>query len=238
MVTRFIIFALGEFYHVYNRGNGKQIIFKDSADYRRFTELLFLSNSHKPINVRDIKKQEASVFDFDRGDTLVNIGAYCLMPNHFHILITPCVENGLSTFMNKLGTSYSMYFNRRYNRTGTLFEGAFKAEFADYDEYLKYLFSYIHLNPVKLLQSDWKEAGISDATRAMQYLEKYNYSSFTEYDSVTVNSGTSNNENFVERKEAKILNREVFPEYFDTHEDFRKEILEWIQFNPKIAIES
>ena len=234
MVTRIINFAFGEFYHVYNRGNGKQIIYKDAADYRRFTELLFLSNSHKSINVRDIKKQ-MSAFDFDRGEPLVKIGAYCLMPNHFHILLTPYAENGVSVFMNKLGTSYSMYFNRRYNRTGSLFEGSFKAEFVDNDEYLKYLFSYIHLNPIKLIQSDWKQVGINDAKKAFEYLKNYKYSSFAEYDVDDVNIEMVNNDKSgLVRKEREILNKEVFPNYFISPKDFGRELLGWMEFEPKL----
>ena len=61
--------------------------------------------------------------------------------------------------MGKLGTGYSMYFNRKYKRTGALFVGAFKSQHANSDEYLKYLYAYIHLNPVKLIDSTWKEEG-------------------------------------------------------------------------------
>lgn len=220
MSTRKIAFVPSEFYHVYNRGTDKRVIFKDRFDYERFIQLLYICNSHKPILVRDVFKNKNSAFNFDQGSTLVSIGAYCLMPNHFHILTTPSGEYGLSTFMNKLCTSYSMYFNSRYDRTGSLFEGSFKAEWADSDEYLKYLFSYIHLNPVKLLQSDWKEEGIQNSLVALQYLEHYKYSSFSDYDGKR-------------RIEEVILNREAFPDYFKVRKDFRKEILELITFNPK-----
>ena len=89
MVTRYLKFAEGEFYHVYNRGTDKRVIYNDQADYRRFQELLYLSNSTNPINIRDVKKQHQQIYDFEKDDVLVAIGAYCLMPNHFHILLTP-----------------------------------------------------------------------------------------------------------------------------------------------------
>src|SRR5690606_36166474 len=115
------------------------------------------------FNVRDIrKKTQNSVFDFDRGKTLVEIGAYCLMPNHFHILLKSKEDDGISKFMNKLGTSYSMYFNRRYERTGILFQGRYKAKHVESDEYLKYLFSYSHLNPIKIIDPSWKDRGLKD----------------------------------------------------------------------------
>ncbi len=79
----------GEFYHIYNRGNGRQQIFFDDEDYKHFIKLLFLFNSRKQINFRDdIVDKKIEVWDFDRGETLVSIGAWVLMPNHFHIYIT------------------------------------------------------------------------------------------------------------------------------------------------------
>lgn len=218
MGTRRFSFVEGEYFHIYNRGNSKQSIFLDKFDYERFMMLLFISNSKTPFKLYFIKNPYK---DFEREQQLVSIGAYCLMPNHFHILLTPLVENGVSLFMKKITTGYSMYFNNKYDRTGILFEGRFKAELADSDQYLKYLFSYIHLNPIKLIQSSWKEEGIKNPKVAMKYLDEYTYSSYSDYDSKI-------------RLENKILNREAFPEYFKSSGDFRAEILEWINYNTKI----
>ncbi|MEK7129078.1 MAG: transposase [Patescibacteria group bacterium] len=162
-------FSIGEFYHIYNRGNEKRIIFKDDHDRKRFTDLLFLCNTKKSIVVREIPT--GLTYEFDRGETIVDIGAYCLMPNHFHLLLREKTENGISLFMKKLATSYSMYFNKRHQRTGGLFEGKFKATHVDSDTYLKYLFSYIHLNPVKIIDPHWKENGINDKDMAEKYLD-------------------------------------------------------------------
>ena len=191
----------------------------DTADYIRFIELLFLSNSTKPVNIRNVRRDYDSVYDFDYGDRLVSIGAYCLMPNHFHILATPVIEGGLSTFMNKLSTGYSMYFNKRYQRTGSLFQGSFRSQHADSDEYLKYLFSYIHLNPIKLIQSDWKEVGIKDVDAAFRHVSTYQYSSLSGY------LGMS-------EIQEKILNPEKFPEYFPSPESIKNELFEWLVYNP------
>ncbi len=230
MGERKFSFVEGEYFHIYNRGNSKQVIFKDRFDYERFQILLFVSNATLPFKLYHI---EQPYKDFERGDQLVHIGAYCLMPNHFHILLTPAVKDGVSLFMQKLATGFSSYFNNKYDRTGGLFEGRFRAEWADSDEYLKYLFSYIHLNPVKLLQPKWKEEGIQNCLATLLYLENYRYSSFVDYDSYSEDSKVGNSRNIVERKEVKILNKQVFPEYFKNKEDFRKEILDWINFNPK-----
>ncbi len=218
MGVRSTQFAEDEYYHVYNRGVDKRVIFKNNSDYQRFQELLFLSNTSGSINVRDIKKRHSVVYDYDRLEELVAIGAYCLMPNHFHILLTPLVDNGVQIFMQRLATSYSMYFNRRYERTGALFEGRFKAKHADEDEYLKYLFAYIHLNPVKLMQSDWRESGIQDIAGAFTYLQSYHYSSLVDY------MGSK-------RPENGILLPAQFPEYFVTAHDHKSELVEWLLFD-------
>lgn len=212
MSTRRTAFAPGEFYHVYNRGTDKRPIFSDEADYQRFSELLFLSNSALAVNVRDIKRIHTSVFEYEREEPIVAIGAYCLMPNHFHLLVSPLVDDGLPKFMGKLGTSFSMYFNKKYERTGTLFEGPFKSKHADSDVYLKYLYAYIHLNPVKLW-SERNEAGES----ATEFLSRYRFGSLPDYLGA-------------ERNEKAILAPQYFPEYFATSGDHFAELKEWLGY--------
>ena len=214
MSIRKINFAEGEFYHLYNRGNSKQIIFKDKSDYRHFIHLLYLSNTKNNFRINDISKD---FFNFDQGQKIVSIGAYCLMPNHFHILITQNEDGGISKFMQKLSTAYSMYYNKKYERTGGLFEGKFKSRYIDTDKYLKYLFSYIHLNPIKLIQKDWKDVGIRSRAEAIVFLNKYSYSSYLDWTDKY-------------REENKILDIEVFPNYFSTNNLFKKEIFEWLEY--------
>ncbi len=214
-------FSVGEFYHVYNRGNGKRVLFLDDRDYQRFLFILFVCNSETPINMRDdfptgigFDKLE----NFFRDKSLVNIGAYCLMPNHFHLLLGEKKENGISKFLRKLGTAYSMYFNTKYERKGKLFEGPFRATHAHNDNYLKYLFAYIHLNPVKLIEPKWKVEGLHDKVKVQNFLKDYHYSSFPDY------IGKS-------RAEAQILERANFPEYFAKTSDFESYLKDWLEFN-------
>jgi len=101
-------FVAGEFYHIYNRGNSKQKIFHDKKDYERFVKLLYFSNSNKSFEFRNIA---GKLFELNRGKILVSIGAYCLMPNHFHILVSQKENGSISKFMQKLTTAYSMYYN-------------------------------------------------------------------------------------------------------------------------------
>ena len=146
-MSRSFKFSIDEFYHVYNRGTDKRAIFLDDNDRKRFYYLLFLCNGNKPFEISELILKQ--VFQFERGETLVDIGAVCLMDNHFHLLLHEKKENGISEFMHKVSTAYTNYFNRKYKRAGSLFEGRFKARCIDDDRYLNYLFAYIHLNPVK-----------------------------------------------------------------------------------------
>lgn len=214
MSVRKVAFAHGEYFHIYNRGNSKQDVFLDNVDRHRFQALLFLANGTTPFTFRRV--EEDGIYTFERGDQLVYLGAYCLMPNHFHLLLTPAVEGGIQAFMQKLLTGYSMYFNRRHERTGVLYEGKFKARHANSDEYLKYLFSYIHLNPVKLIQHDWKEVGIRDLDKTRKYLAGYKFSSLHDY--------------LGNREESCVIDKEKFPQYFSNKTEIDAELIEWLTF--------
>jgi len=192
------------------------VIFHDKFDYDRFLKVSYLSNSMKNYQISAIKDK---VFDVDRGKPLVAIGAYVLMPNHFHILLKQMADNGISKFMQKLSTGYCMYFNKKYERTGGLFEGKFKSEHSDDDSYLKYLFSYIHLNPVKLIDSAWKEKGIKNKLKTVKFLEEYPFSSYLDY------LGH-------ERKQKGIISPNEFPDYFPTEDSVREDIFDWLTYKP------
>jgi len=212
MSIRKVNFVDREYYHIYNRGNNKQKIFHSKNDYEYFLKLIFLANGDEKFKLSCL---DSGIYDTKKGDEIVGIGAWCLMPNHFHILITQISDNGISKFMHKVLSSYSHYYNKKYDRTGFLFESKFKSEYADDDIYLKYLFSYIHLNPVKLIQKDWKEEGIKDKIKVINFLKEYKYSSFNDY------LGLKRNEN-------KILNKSLFPDYFLSRKDFVEEIFDWL----------
>lgn len=214
-MQRKIEFSEGEFYHIYNRGADKIDIFVNDSDKDRFLKLLFVCNNIEPITFRSIKN--LSLEKIERGETLVDIGAYCLMSNHFHLLLREKTGDGITVFMKKLLTAYSMYFNTKHERTGVLFQGRFKAEHADSDEYLKYLFSYIHLNPVKMIDAKWRENGIVNHSKAERFLEKYEYSSYLDYLNYT-------------RDKNLILNKKTFPSYFGKPNDFKECVREWLLF--------
>ena len=176
-----------ESYHVYNRGAHKNAIFLDAEDHERFLLLLYLSNSREPVNLRDLKeKHKGLTFVLLRelktvGQDLVDVFAYSLLPNHFHIVMRQKVDGGVARFMQKLCTGYSMYFNLRHGHSGTLFQGRFKSSHVDTDPYHKWLFAYVHLNPVSIAEPEWKEKGIKDTQRAQKFLSGYRWSSYFDY---------------------------------------------------------
>ena len=224
-MERRITFAPGEYYHVYNRGVNKMKTYFTAHDYWRFMFLLYLCNDENPVRFDNLIKNEQGrtllrmqekVFTYKRGKTLVDIGAFCLMPNHFHILLHEHTEGGISKFMQKTTTAYSMYLNKSQNRTGPLFSGRFKAEHVASDRYLKYLYAYIHLNPIKILDPHWKENGIRDRKHAREFLHSYAYSSYQAYTEK-------------ESPVATIIEPAPFPHYFENGMQFEESVTEWIK---------
>jgi putative transposase len=213
-MERKVSFVDGEFYHLYNRGVDKRTIFSSASDYRRFLVLLYLANSTQDTRISNVLRTTTyeDVFNLDRDKPLVAIGAFCLMPNHFHILATPLIENGISQFMLKLQTGYSMYFNTKNDRSGSLFQGPFRSTHADNDRYLHYLYSYIHLNPAKLRDPQWRER-VGSKPELVKFVESYPYSSYSAY----------------LKNHHTITGPEKFPEYFSTKDEIREHISDWLR---------
>ncbi len=142
--------AAGEYYHVMNRGVEKRTIFLDARDYGRFLEMVaYYRRSTPPISFSKRSRiQLPKLAEHDWGKTLVEIIAYCLMPNHFHLLVRPLIDGGLATFMARLANGYTRAFNTRYTRVGPLFQGAYKAVQIESNWQLLHVCRYILLNPV------------------------------------------------------------------------------------------
>jgi REP element-mobilizing transposase RayT len=140
-------FAVGEYYHVYNRGTDKRDIFMDEKDLSRFYNNLSDFNKIDPIgSVYELFLSKKLGTENKKSKPLVKFVAYCLNPNHFHLLITPVVEQGIEKFMQRLGNGYTKYFNNKYKRSGVLFQGKFKSKHVDSNEYLLHLSVYINAN--------------------------------------------------------------------------------------------
>lgn len=208
-------------YHLYNRGTEKRDIFLNKHDYYRFLLLLYYCNNDSNV----ILRLEEEHFKKDPvRNPLVDICSFCLMPNHFHLLVKEKIEGGISRFMQKLAIGYTMYFNKRYERNGVLFQGKFKATHVNEDRYLKYLIAYIHLNPVKLIESQWKKSGISDKKRAEKYLRNYHESSYIDYLGIN-------------RPENAIISKNSLLGYFDSRSDFKNTVTDWLNYSKAESIQ-
>lgn len=137
---RNLAFAENEFYHIYNRGVDKRNIFSSQSDLERFIASMEQFNTNEVLGNlgRDVSK--------DNKNKLVNIIAFSLSKNHFHLILEQIIENGIEKFMHKLSMGYAKYFNARNQRSGALFQGRFKAIHIDSDDYLLHLSAYINLN--------------------------------------------------------------------------------------------
>lgn len=147
-------FAEGEFYHIYNRGVDKRVIFPAVKDYERFLYTMFVASrdhylSH-PARQNGQHATLAKLQDLIEHEPLVRVVCFCLMPNHFHFIIENLGENNMTQFMKRLGNSYTKYFNIKYERRGYLFGGVFQSIRIDSNEYLLYLSRYIHRNPLEI----------------------------------------------------------------------------------------
>jgi putative transposase len=219
-MLRQVPLVIGETYHIYNRGAHKRNIFNGEGDYGRFLALLHLSNNTEPIHISKLlltpKYQGRSlktVFDAELTDkALVDIFAFSLMPNHFHLVLRQKCDNGITIFMRRLLTGYSMYFNTKYEHSGTLFQGPFKSSHIDSEEYFRYIFAYVHLNPLDIFQLDWKESGIKNKKGARNFLATYPYSSFQDYPKSL-------------RPERCILSLEDMPDFLRTQNDLDELLL-------------
>lgn len=148
------IYIRDGYYHVYNRGVEKRIIFQDDQDYKVFLTYLkeALSPPPDPSTLKkefSLRRQSFKGIPRQPKNYLgeIELLAFCLMPNHFHLLIKQKSNNSMEKFARSLLTRYSKYFNKRYERVGPLFQGRYKAVLVREDPHLLHLSRYIHLNP-------------------------------------------------------------------------------------------
>ena len=170
----------GGYYHIFNRGNRKQDIFLDKSDYLKYLEKL-----------REYKKKHN-----------ISIICYCLMPNHFHLLLRQDGDIPIYKFMHALHTSYSIYFNQTHNKVGRMFQGRFKQKEIDKDEYLSLVTSYIHFNPVK--------------DGLIEELDNYQWSSYLDY--IGLRDGTLCDKDL-------ILSNNTPEEYKKSTEEIKEKLL-------------
>jgi len=191
MPSRFIPLVNNEFYHVLNRGTGQMQIFNQNRDYQRFFKTMLYYRIQGPKPRFSLFSPENTHLDQNR--KIVEIICYCLMPNHFHLLLQQKIDGGITEFISKLSNSYTKYFNTKNRRSGPLLQGEFKAIHVETDEQLIHLSRYIHLNPL-----------VSYITKS---LEQYTWSSFSEY---------------TKEKKSNFLSTDIILDQFKSTSDYQK----------------
>lgn len=181
----------GEIYHINLRAVGSDSVFKDENDFFRGVFSVFEYNNTKSVSIlrrrqeRKIEKIKEAVrgqtsYSYvERRDKFVEVLAFCFMPNHIHLLVKQLKEDGISKFMQKFG-GLASYTNTKYKRKGHLFNN-FKPVHIESDGQLKIVLTYIHCNPISLLYPNFKEQGVRDVGKTIEFLKNYKWSSYRDY---------------------------------------------------------
>jgi len=233
MAQRKIQFVNGEIYHIVVRAIEGITLFRNEKDYLRMIHDLFEFNDKKSAistfrvtlhrnRVNVTRKDFVTLLEErkkEKRKMLVEILAFCLMPNHIHLLLRQVQERGISKLMQKLGI-YWLYYNKKYERKGHLFGGQFQAIHIKNEEQLKTVFVYIHTNPVAIIFPQWKEKGIKNAKEAREYIENYRWSSYPDY---------LENKNF-----PSLTNREFLLKIMGGVEGCRNFVNAWLGFKQEL----
>ncbi|MDP3052081.1 MAG: transposase [bacterium] len=225
-----------EIYHVVVRGAGDSRIFHNKGDYFRAVFSLYEFNDSAPVIIRDRRKlrnkskttRERFSGNSSKRDLFVDILAFCFMQNHLHLLLKQLADDGISKFMRKLGAGYVGYFNKKYTRKGPLF-AKFRAVHIKTDAQLKIVFSYIHTNPIALIEPGWKNFGIKNSEKAIRFLEDYKWSSYLDY--------------IGKRNFPSVTERDIFLQLIGDERACRNFVVDWIKykstedFSGEIALE-
>jgi len=167
-----------ELFHVLNRGVDKRDIVIDDHDRVRFMHDLYVFNDLHPTLHYKLQRRQKE--DRPR-KLLVKIHAFCLMSNHYHLILSPIIENGIALFMKKLSMGYTKYFNERYTRSGALWQGKYKRIPILSDSHFLYIPYYVHLNALDFTHPEWRTGGVRDTKQALTSLNNYRWSSHLDY---------------------------------------------------------
>lgn len=212
-----------ELYHILNRGVDKRKIFLDDKDRFRFVHNLFEFNNQDHVFNNTFFFDNFSNIDIRRRyekkgkkkKTLVDVHAFCLMDNHYHLLVSSTVENGIPKFMKKINMGYSKYFNAKYSRSGALFEGRHKKIIVKDEAHFIHLPYYVHLNPLDFVSPEWRGKEIKDFKKAFDFINSYRWSSHLDY--------TGKN-NF-----PAVTQRKFLMSFFENEKKYKNNIEKWIK---------
>jgi putative transposase len=222
-------FEIGDIYHIVNRGVDKRDIFLKNQDYSRFILGLEFFNSDKPVDIWTFIERAvggsdpptallAKRLEGERGklkNPIVELLAFALMPNHYHLILREIKSGGISFFMKKIG-GYSTYFNKQYKRTGSLFQSRYKSIKIEDDGQLATIFAYVHTNPVELVEQGWKDLKVENFENAVSFLENYRWSSYGDY---------------IGKPAFPIVSsRQFFTDFFNQEKGCKQVVEDWIKF--------
>lgn len=199
-------FVNGEFYHLYNRGLEKRIIFNGRRDYSHFTQALFYYAIQNPKPKFSVYRR-TKIFPVDKTKKIVEIVCFCLMPNHFHLLVKQLKDGGISEFMRRFIHSVTKYRNIKYTKQGPIFPGMFKAIRIESDEQLVHLSRYIHLNPL--------------VSYLVNNLDSYEWSSYGEY---------------IGTKSERLCAKNEILAFFKSPEDYKKFVLDQAEYGKTLEL--
>lgn len=166
-----------ELFHVLNRGVEKRAIVLDDKDRLRFLHDLYAFNDENPTPNYILSGRHRP---YER-QLLVHIHAFCLMKNHYHLLLSEVADNGVSLFLKKLNGGYAKYFNERHTRSGALWQGKTRKIRIARDAHFLYIPFYIHLNPLDFEYPKWRTGALQNPEKALSYLRTYRWSSYLDY---------------------------------------------------------
>lgn len=206
----------GEIYHILNRGIEDRIIFQSKKDYERFLTTVFECNDINLSSENRYRRCDDQKINKIQTENLVEIFAITLMPNHFHIAAKQLVDGGISKFMQRVGNSYTKYFNIKNERKGSLFMSRYKSVHVKTDRQILHLITYIHANPLDLVDYEWRNGKIKDFKKAKEFLENYNWSSYSFYVKYSRINLIS-----------QIINSEIVKMFYSKKEDHFNAVKSW-----------
>jgi len=226
-------FVDNEIYHIVIRRIGNELLFRDIDDYYRGVFSIYEFNTTQPVEIWLKRKARAKIKVegdplsqiIDTRDSLVETLLFCLMPNHIHLLLRQLKQGGITKYMNKIGAGYPAYFKQKYNLKsvsdkGYFFQGRFISVHVKTDEQLKVVFVYIHTNPISLIEPKWKEIGIQNPSKIINFLEDFKWSSYLDY---------IGKKNF-----PSVTKREFISEIMGGIQGCKESIENWIKYKGKI----
>lgn len=219
-------FKLGGIYHIIKRGINHEKVLKDKQDYSRLSLDLEFCNSYKDVNLWNVLAKEnrsglkGSLSERiqearkSKGDPMTDLLGFAIMPTHIHFILQEIVNNGIIKYMQKLG-GYSLYFNKRHGRDGSLFQ-TYKCILIESDSQLKVVFNYVHTNPISLWEPGWKNSQVKNKDVALRKLENYSWSSYPTY---------IGKDMFLD-----AINREFFLDLFGGEEQCKQAVEDWVNY--------